>query len=404
MITFRVRSRALLALVAASFLAGSAVFAASARQADACTWTVTPSPNGVADGDRLWAVAADSNTDAWAVGTYPGTNAQAPLALHWTGAAWSLVTAAHYGPYDNGLSGVAAYSADLAWAVGYYWNGNANEPLIERWNGKQWGVTSTPAISSPYGATLNAVTIVSPSDVWAVGSIQTSSSNQGVPNAVTLIEHWNGVRWSIVPSPNKNSIENVLTGITFNNGNDIWAGGIYAPTTPGFDQNLAEHWNGAAWTIVATPDATTNTSNNFNAIGAVSSTSVFASGDYYNAKDGVFFTLNAHWNGKTWSLLASPNAGADFTVLAGVAAVSPTEVVAVGQYVVNSVHRTYAMLWDGTRETGLVTPNVYATGAYFDAASRIPGTSDVWAAGGTLDAPVNGNSQPHQTLIERYHC
>jgi hypothetical protein len=402
MITFRVRSRALLALVAASLFAGPAVLAASPRPAEAaCTWVVTPSPNGVTDGNRLWAVAADSSTDAWAVGTYPGTSAQQALTAHWNGKTWSLVPAAHHGPYDNGFSGVAADSPDDAWAVGYFWDGSANLPLIEHWNGKAWAVASTPKISSVYGATLNAVTIVAPNNVWAVGSIQTSSGqNQAAPNALTLIEHWNGVNWSIVSSPNKNTIEDVLTGVTFNNENDVWAAGIYAPNTPGFDQNLAEHWNGKTWAIVPTPDATTNTSNNFNAVGAVSTTSVFASGDYYNASAGVFRTLTAHWNGQAWTLLASANAGNVFTVLAGVAAVSPTEVVSVGSYVSGSLHHTYAMVWDGKSAVGLATPNVYATGSYFDAASRIPGTSDIWAAGGTL----NSDNSPHQSLIELYHC
>jgi len=40
---------------------------------------------------------------------------------------------------------------------------------------------------------LNAVAIVSPTDVWAVGEATGSQS---------LAEHWDGMAWSIVPRPN----------------------------------------------------------------------------------------------------------------------------------------------------------------------------------------------------------
>ncbi len=49
-------------------------------------------------------------------------------------------------------------------------------------------VVSSPTIS---GASLNAVSAVSPTDIWAVGS-QSSGP---------LIENFNGTSWSVVPSP-----------------------------------------------------------------------------------------------------------------------------------------------------------------------------------------------------------
>jgi hypothetical protein len=58
-------------------------------------------------------------------------------------------------------------------------------------------------IPSPNGdgrrSTLNAVAGVSPDDVWAVGLMTPPDS--GAPQ--TLIEHWDGLSWSIVPSPNR---------------------------------------------------------------------------------------------------------------------------------------------------------------------------------------------------------
>ena len=61
-----------------------------------------------------------------------------------------------------------------------------------------------------------------PENGWAVGYTKTSTA------FITLIEHWNGEEWRIVPSPNFSSgigSSSVLSCITAVNGNDVWAGG-----------------------------------------------------------------------------------------------------------------------------------------------------------------------------------
>jgi hypothetical protein len=400
MMMLRSRGRSLLAFASACVLLAPGAVAGSARAAAAaCTWSVVASPNGSTVSNRLYAVSADSSTDAWTVGTYNlSSGLQLPLTEHWNGKAWSAVTAARYETADNGLLGVSALSPAGAWAVGYYYNIGLqeNEPLIESWNGKAWSVVRSPLVNSKFGGQLYAVASLSATDAWAVGWINTSNNG----NTLGLIEHWNGASWSIVPSPSHGTIETLLEGIAVVNADDIWVGGIYAPSQVGFDQTLAEHWNGKAWTLVATPNANTS-SNNFNAIAAVSTSSVFATGDFYSPPYNTFRTLSGHWNGSAWSLLPAANAGKYQTDLAGIAAVSADEVVSVGQYVIGSAHHTFAMVWNGKGWVALATPNVAgAPGTFFDAASRIPGTADAWAAGGTEDA--SGNSV--DTLIERYHC
>src|SRR5205085_2469989 len=75
------------------------------------------------------------------------------------------------------------------------------------------GLTPTPAptcepawrtVSSPNPGTddsLYAVSALSSSDVWAVGN-----NYDGGPVLVrTLIMHWDGTQWSVVPSPNPGS-------------------------------------------------------------------------------------------------------------------------------------------------------------------------------------------------------
>mgnify|MGYP001248756381 CR=1 FL=1 len=66
-----------------------------------------------------------------------------------------------------------------------------------------WKVVPSPPIDvshSTFGAKLNAVTVVSSTDIWAVGFGPLPGGAAFVKQ--TLIEHWNGTRWSIVPSPN----------------------------------------------------------------------------------------------------------------------------------------------------------------------------------------------------------
>src|SRR5207247_11287823 len=62
-----------------------------------CTprWSRVSSPNPTPWGSQLTAVAAHSETDAWAVGAYdPSTSgALSPLVEHWNGSHWDIVSA-----------------------------------------------------------------------------------------------------------------------------------------------------------------------------------------------------------------------------------------------------------------------------------------------------------------------
>ena len=78
---------------------------------------------------------------------------------------------------------------------------------------------------------------------------------------LTLIEHFDGTKWSIVPSPNvgPNSVNqsNRLFGLTASSPNDIWAFGSYfAADGSGHQMTLLLHWNGEEWTIAPSPDPT----------------------------------------------------------------------------------------------------------------------------------------------------
>src|SRR5262249_60698024 len=74
------------------------------------------------------------------------------------------------------------------------------------------------------------------------------------PLDITLIEHWDGTNWSIVPSPNPDTQSNQLHAIAGVASNDLWAvGGRGDGITCCPDESLTEHWNGTSWSVVSNP-------------------------------------------------------------------------------------------------------------------------------------------------------
>jgi hypothetical protein len=66
------------------------------------------------------------------------------------------------------------------------------------------------------------VTVLGPRNAWAVGYYVPT----GGGHTRTLVEHWNGTRWTIVPSPNPISgSDNFLKGGDAVSASNIWAVG-----------------------------------------------------------------------------------------------------------------------------------------------------------------------------------
>src|SRR5438105_4684771 len=78
------------------------------------------SPNPSSTENLLFGVSTVSPTDAWAVGDYvdDATGHRDTLILHWNGTAWSQIPSPNPSPGMNELFAVSADSATDAWAVG----------------------------------------------------------------------------------------------------------------------------------------------------------------------------------------------------------------------------------------------------------------------------------------------
>jgi hypothetical protein len=291
-------------------------------------WTQVPTPAVLHQSESLLAVSASSASDAWAVGFTKGVSAAGrfPLAAHWNGTAWTIVpTPTQSGSAKSVLSGVVAFSPTNAWTVGKGRNGAA---LAEHWDGTAWSIVAVPTPVGAAGSQLSGISALSPSDMWAVGSASVLIGT--TVQTRTLVEHWNGSAWSIIASRNATS-SNLLTGAAAVAGNDVWAVG-YTITTDGTnqpDKTLIEHWNGSVWSLVASPSPPSN--DTLAGVAARSATDVWAVGTRQDRSGAIPIdrTLTEHWNGSAWSVVASPNVGGNDNLLNGVGAAA-SDVWAVG--------------------------------------------------------------------------
>jgi hypothetical protein len=93
------------------------------------------------------------------------------------------------------LFGVTCASSSNCMTVGVSEESGTGASLIEHWNGSIWSIMTSPNVSKLGYNYLEGVSCTSRSNCWAVGNTAITGVN------ATLIEHWNGSRWSIVKSP-----------------------------------------------------------------------------------------------------------------------------------------------------------------------------------------------------------
>jgi hypothetical protein len=288
---------------------------------DGTAWHVVSSPNRSGASSVLAAAGAVSSADVWAVGGFQNVKDYATsgtLIEHWNGRSWKIVSSPNATAEGDSLTAVAARSSNDVWAVG----GGGGRTLAEHWNGVSWSLVPTPNPPGP-GNLLTGVAAVSGTDVWAVGRTFDGLHQR------TLIEHWDGGRWTIVPNPNASAGDNVLNVVAAVSSRDVWAAGSFFAAS-GDTQTLVEHWNGTSWTVVPSPNPAGATSSVLSGMAAVFAGKLWAVGGI-DVGQYTGSTLTEQWNGTTWSVVPSPNPAPDVNVLRAVAALPSGEAWAVGR-------------------------------------------------------------------------
>jgi hypothetical protein len=197
-------------------------------------------------------ISAASADDVWAVGG--GDMMNGYLLEHWDGHAWTPSTPVETRsgrPLIGALHGIDVRSAHDVWAVGGQVIDHVPKTAVAHWDGKSWTLMPSPNSPEPENE-LTSVTAISADDVWAVGS----AGPRLFEPAVTVILHWDGHRWSRVPSPNVGAVANDLLAVDASSPDDAWAVGYYSDSDFDNDQDayLYLHWNGRRWRHVPVPD------------------------------------------------------------------------------------------------------------------------------------------------------
>ena len=308
-------------------------------------------------------------------------------AVSLTGSGWSLQPSYSFGNQDNVLAGVSAASKTDAWAVGCYIPGLSGvlNTLAHHFDGTRWTAYPLPNVGLQQNC-LNAVSMPATGRAWAVGYYVSGQFQQK-----TLIEHFDGTVWSVVPSPSPGALQNILYSIAAISDTDAWAVGAEQDAA-GLWHTLTEHWNGSTWSVVDAVDVGSN-GNQFFAVTAVAGNNVYAAGQ----QAGSAFPNEAlieHWNGTSWSVVSSPGNTSASVLPLGVTATS-SSLTLVGQEETDiAPYTTYVAAGAPGSLSIQTTPNNGVTENDLFAPA-IAADGSTWAVGWYID-PSSGN---HDSLV-----
>ena len=284
-------------------------------------WSLTPTPN-LGEYGALDGVSASSATDAWAVGfTMIRRHDYGTLIEHWNGSTWSANSVDAISGFAARLTGVVDLSPTNVWAVGE----GATGGLIEQWNGSAWNVVTLPDPSfTP--ATGNAISADSASDIWVVGTTINAATETSVPEAL----HFNGTAWTVVAVPQPSQSSGTLSAVTALAPGNAWAVGEASGAGSAIGgSTLIEHWNGSAWSVVPSP--TPGAYPTLSGVAGRSAADVYAVGtNLPSVNGGPEQAMILRWNGSAWSVDSSGAFGGSLAAAATFPGASNEWAVGVG--------------------------------------------------------------------------
>jgi hypothetical protein len=187
------------------------------------------------------------------------------------------------------LRAVAAAAPDDAWAVGgpsNFGRSTRTAPVIEHWDGTRWRVVPSPAIA---GARLDSVVAAGRNDAWAVGARRVPGTDRSLGS---VLEHWDGTRWRRVTVPVPG-----LAAIAAASSTDVWAAG----------NGSVVQWDGAHWRTQLRVQA------------VLADLAVLAANDVWVVGENAAGYLELHWDGNRWTRYAqrASNDSAELVAVAG---------------------------------------------------------------------------------------
>jgi len=363
-----------------------ALVLASAAPA-AASWRVVPTSGS----GSLSAVSCVSTSVCAAVGVRVTPGSKLPpargvaLAERWNGRNWAIQrTPTPTGSTSSELLDVSCTSRTFCIAVGWYSSRrHASNTLVERWNGSRWSIQQTPK-----GFLASGVSCTSKTACTAVGGgPYTDGVLVDFGSFVVVVGRWNGSRWSIQRTPR-------LAGAGLGDVSCASAARCVAVgDAPGLDGygTLAERWNRTTWSIQQTPtpgsydwlwDVSCPSATACTAVGA----SIVAQGT------GATVPVVERWNGHRWSLqpLSATDPYGYSSSLNSVSCPTSTACTAVGG--------ALAERWNGSRWSGQPLPGISPPSPVVD----LNGVSCPSATTCIAVGSVSDNYGRRAVLAERY--
>jgi hypothetical protein len=296
-------------------------------------------------------------------------------------ATWEIVPSPN-DPGSNELFAVAGSDTGHVWAVGEVVDYAASPPTVKgqllRFDGSSWRRVAHPRFAG--NDALYDVAAPAADDAWAVGSFETSTGLSS-----TLVEHWDGAAWTAVASPNPNPAgTNSLAGVAAVPGvrGAAWAVGSYSDPRSSIDRrSLVLRRSGGPWQVSPAPAVAS--SDFLEAVDATGPADAWAVGWGSNgpySAPGLGIAL--HWDGAAWRSVPIPVSTP--AILSGVDAVAPNDVWAVGQAYPGGPFWTPLILhFNGTAWTRVAVPSL-PQGGQLDEVVALSRT-DAYAVGSAGD-------------------
>jgi hypothetical protein len=244
----------------------------------------------------LSGVGGSAADDVWVVGAALDFEDGGPVLWHWNGSSWSVHDAGPNTRYGQ-LNGVETFSTVNAWAVGWQLGSN----LIERWNGHSWH--RVPTGLPERGVGLDDIDASGPHSMWAVGS---KGGNSFTSTKRSYVVHSDGREWHVVPQPFSLANRAALLGVAAVGRGDVWAvggGDLKGKTWGEAPRAVVQHWDGHRWQLSPSPQPG-SAINVLQSVAARAPDDVWAVGTEGDS-DGTR-ALIEHFDGKGWRQVRAP--------------------------------------------------------------------------------------------------
>ena len=207
-------------------------------------WQTVSLPSPV--GTDLTAITAVNASNVWAVGT--------GRTLHFNGLSWRSVA----NPLGEQVLSVTSAPGGLVYGIG----STATSASLLRMSPGGWRTVATIPKPTSHrscdGGSERPVALaaMSAQDIWVVGNTFNTVAN--TTHSCTFTLRWNGTTWQPIATPS-GAGEPELTAVSARAANDVWAVGertvVFAPTGNEVNNSLVIHWNGTKWSTVPTVDS-----------------------------------------------------------------------------------------------------------------------------------------------------